>query len=67
MKSSGEIQTVNGVSLHFTLDGPYAAPMLTFAHALSLDLRSCDPQVAAFRETYRVLRLDLPGARPDPP
>ena len=43
MKSSGEIRTVNGVPLHFTLDGPDVALMITFAHALSLNLRSFDP------------------------
>ena len=59
MKSSDEIRTINGVPLHFTLDGRDAAPMITFAHALFLDLRSFDPQVTAFRDTYRILRLDI--------
>ncbi|MBT5664401.1 MAG: hypothetical protein HOJ06_03590, partial [Rhodospirillaceae bacterium] len=48
MTSSGETQIINGVSIHFTLDGPDGAPTLTFAPALSLDLRSFDSQVAAF-------------------
>jgi len=67
MLSSGKMRIVNGVPIHFTLDGPDAAPMITFAHALSLDLCSFDPQTDAFRETYRVLRLDLRGhGRIDP-
>ena len=67
MLSSGKMRIVNGVPIHFTLDGPDAVPMITFAHALSLDLRSFDPQADAFRETYRVLRLDLCGhGRIDP-
>lgn len=67
MLSSGKMRIVNGVPIHYTLDGPDAAPVITFAHALSLDLRSFDPQVNAFRETYRVLRLDLRGhGRTDP-
>ncbi|MBT5109517.1 MAG: alpha/beta fold hydrolase [Rhodospirillaceae bacterium] len=61
MTSSGETQIINGVSIHFTLDGPDGAPTLTFAPALSLDLRSFDSQVAAFSDRYRVLRLDLRG------
>jgi 3-oxoadipate enol-lactonase len=67
MLSSGKMRIVNGVPIHYTLDGPDAAPVITFAHALSLDLRSFDPQVEAFREKYRVLRLDLRGhGRTDP-
>lgn len=61
MTSASETQTINGVSIHYTLDGPAAAPVITLAHALSLDLRSFDPQVPAFRDRYRVLRLDLRG------
>ena len=45
-----EILDINGVDVHVTVDGPENALALTFAHALSLDLRSFDPQVAAFRD-----------------
>jgi 3-oxoadipate enol-lactonase len=61
MTSRRETQVINGVPLHFTVDGPEDAPALTFAHALSLDLRGFDSQVPAFREAYRVVRLDLRG------
>lgn len=61
MGAAGKIETINGVQLHYTLDGPQGAPVITFAHALSLDLRSFDPQVPAFADSYRVLRLDLRG------
>lgn len=54
-------QLINGVTQRFTLDGPDGAPVITFAHALSLDLRSWDPQVAFFKDRYRVLRYDLRG------
>lgn len=61
MGAVGRTETINGVALHYTLDGPAGAPVITFAHALSLDLRSFDPQVPAFSDRYRVLRLDLRG------
>ncbi len=52
---------INGVTQRYTLDGPDGAPVLTLAHALSLDLRSWDAQVAAFEDRYRVLSFDLRG------
>ncbi|MEX2617382.1 MAG: alpha/beta fold hydrolase [Alphaproteobacteria bacterium] len=61
MNPDGKTRNINGVSVHFTLDGPEGAPVITFAHALSLDLRSFNPQIAAFRDRYRVLRFDLRG------
>ena len=61
MASQQEILDINGVDVHVAVDGPENAPALTFAHALSLDLRSFGPQVAAFRDKYKVVRLDLRG------
>ncbi len=61
MTSQDEILEINGVDVHVTVDGPEGAPALTFAHALSLDLRSFDPQVPAFLDKFRVVRLDLRG------
>jgi 3-oxoadipate enol-lactonase len=61
MTSYGETQIINGVPVHFTLDGPDKAPVITFAPALSLDLRSFNPQVEPFRNQFRVLCLDLRG------
>lgn len=54
-------QLIDSVTQRFTLDGPDNAPVITFAHALSLDMRSWDPQVAFFKDRYRVLRHDLRG------
>ncbi|MDC0986945.1 alpha/beta fold hydrolase [Alphaproteobacteria bacterium] len=61
MSSSNKTQTINGVPINFTLDGTTGAPLITFAHALSLNLRSFDDQIDAFKGQYRVLRLDLRG------
>ena len=54
-------QQINKISLSYGFDGPDEAPVITFAHALSLNARSFEPQVPAFRNDYRVLRLDLRG------
>lgn len=61
MSSSNKTRTINGVPINFTLDGTTGAPLITFAHALSLNLRSFDDQIDAFKDQYRVLRLDLRG------
>ena len=61
MSSSNKTQTINGVPINFTLDGTTGAPLITFAHALSLNLRSFEDQIDAFKDQYRVLRLDLRG------
>ena len=52
---------INGIDQRFAFDGPDDAPVIAFAHALSLDMRSWDPQVDHFRDRYRVLRHDLRG------
>ena len=61
MTSQQETLNINGVDVHVTVDGPENETALTFAHALSLDLRSFGPQVEAFRDKYKVVRLDLRG------
>lgn len=42
-------------------DGPAGAPHVTFSHSLASDLRMWDPQVAALRDSYRILRFDTRG------
>ena len=61
MKFGLVTQQINNISLSYAFDGPAEAPVITFAHALSLNARSFEPQVIAFRDDYRVLRLDLRG------
>ncbi|MCY4085880.1 MAG: 3-oxoadipate enol-lactonase [Actinomycetia bacterium] len=52
---------VGGVELQAELSGPEGAPYLTFSHSLGADLTMWDPQVAAFADSYRILRYDTRG------
>ncbi|MGI9387548.1 MAG: alpha/beta fold hydrolase [Methyloligellaceae bacterium] len=43
------------------IDGGAARPWLTMVHGMSHDHRVFSEQVSAFRESYRILLVDLPG------
>ncbi len=51
----------NGIHIHYVLEGPDDAPVVTFSHALGANLHVWDEQAAACREHYRVLRYDTRG------
>jgi 3-oxoadipate enol-lactonase len=51
----------NGIDVHYTLDGPANAPVVTLSHSLATDLSMWDPQMDALRARYRVLRYDTRG------
>ena len=53
--------TANGISIHFTLNGPAGAPVVTLSHSLATDLAMWEPQVAALASRFRVLRYDTRG------
>src|SRR5919108_1992078 len=53
--------TVNGLNVHYTLEGPAAAPVVTLSHSLATDLSMWDPQMPALTARYRVLRYDTRG------
>lgn len=53
--------TVNGVAIHYTVEGPQGAPWVTFCNSLAADLRMWDFQAAALKGRYRVLRYDRRG------
>ena len=52
---------VNGITMHYELEGPESAPLLTLSHSLATDLSMWDPQVAVLKSAYRVLRYDTRG------
>jgi 3-oxoadipate enol-lactonase len=51
----------NGIHMHYTLNGPTAAPVVTLSHSLATNLAMWEPQTAALAEQYRVLRYDTRG------
>lgn len=51
----------NGIEMHYTLDGPTGAPVVTLSHSLATTLAMWDPQLPALTARYRVLRYDTRG------
>ena len=39
--------TANGISIHYTLNGPASAPVVTLSHSLATSLAMWEPQAAA--------------------
>jgi 3-oxoadipate enol-lactonase len=53
--------SANGIAMHYTLDGPAGAPVVTLSHSLAAHLGMWDPQMPALTARYRVLRYDTRG------
>ncbi len=53
--------TANGISMHYTLNGPASAPVVTLSHSLATTLSMWEPQAGAIAARYRVLRYDTRG------
>jgi 3-oxoadipate enol-lactonase len=51
----------NGHRVHYSLEGPDAAPVILFSNSLGTRLSMWDAQAAALRSRYRVLRYDARG------
>jgi len=51
----------NGINVNYLLEGPADAPVVTLSHSLATDFSMWEPQIAALRERYRVLRYDTRG------
>lgn len=49
------------VALHHRVEGPAEAPVLVLLNSLGTDLRMWEPQAAALRDEFRVVRLDTRG------
>ena len=52
---------IDGVSLHYRIDGDAGLPLLVLSNGLGLDLSMWDPQMAALTRSFRVLRYDTRG------
>jgi 3-oxoadipate enol-lactonase len=51
----------NGTELYYELHGKEGAPWLVFSHSLACSVRMWDPQIAAFKDRYRILAYDMRG------
>jgi 3-oxoadipate enol-lactonase len=51
----------NGIRIHYTLEGPADAPIVTMSHSLAANLSMWDPQMSVLTARYRVLRYDTRG------
>lgn len=52
---------VNGIDVNYTFEGPGTGPVVTLSHSLAASLAMWDPQMAALRGNYRILRYDTRG------
>ena len=52
---------VNGIRMHYSVDGPLDAPWVTFVTGIANDVTMWEGQVRALAGRYRVLRYDLRG------
>src|SRR5881396_2370299 len=53
--------TANGIRMHYALEGPAGAPVVTLSHSLAARLEMWEPQVKALTGRWRVLRYDTRG------
>jgi 3-oxoadipate enol-lactonase len=53
--------TVNGIETYYELHGKEGAPWLAFSHSLACSVRMWDPQIAAFKDRFRILVYDTRG------
>ncbi|HEX7220753.1 MAG TPA: 3-oxoadipate enol-lactonase [Burkholderiales bacterium] len=52
---------VNGIEIHYEIQGREGAPWLVLSHSLACSGRMWDPQLEAFKERYRILNYDMRG------
>jgi len=52
---------VNGTEINYEVSGKEGAPWLVLSHSLACTVRMWDPQVAAFKERFRILNYDMRG------
>jgi hypothetical protein len=57
----------NGVNVHYRDQGRADGPPLVLVHGFAANLDTWEPWVARLGDTYRVVSLDLPALRPEPP
>ena len=51
----------NGIEVNYELHGKEGAPWLVLSHSLACSVRMWEPQIAAFKDRYRILAYDTRG------
>ena len=51
----------NGININYQIDGPEGAPWIVFSNSLATSTAMWDEQVAALKDSFRVLRYDQRG------
>ena len=51
----------NGIEVNYELHGKEGAPWLVLSHSLACSVRMWDPQIAALKDSYRILAYDTRG------
>jgi len=52
---------IDGIAIHYRVDGPEHAPKLVFSNSLGTDFRTWDSVVGRLADRYRMLRYDTRG------
>lgn len=58
---AGDLMTVNGIDLHYSLDGDPAKPVLALVNPASHNLTCWEPVLDGLLEHFQVLRYDIRG------
>src|SRR5258708_23495849 len=53
--------SANGIEINYEIHGEEGAPWLVLSHSLACTVRMWDPQIAAFKDRYRILAYDMRG------
>ena len=53
--------SANGIEVNYELHGREGAPWLVLGHSLACSVRMWDPQIAALKDSYRILAYDTRG------
>jgi 3-oxoadipate enol-lactonase len=51
----------NGIEIYYEIHGKDGAPWLVLSHSLACSVRMWDPQIAALKDSYRILAYDTRG------
>jgi pimeloyl-ACP methyl ester carboxylesterase len=61
LAAPGDLRVVDGTPLHVRDTGPRDAPALLLLHGLASSLHTWEPWARALADSFRVVRIDLPG------